>query len=97
MTAYTRSFFVGYGISHVLDDALSSDHTVAEFVANGRGVLVGFQCGFDQLLVGVMSYLPDCTVDDDEAIEIAEDYLRDIGWLKADTETYVYRWQQLAE
>lgn len=42
-------------------------------------VLVGWQCGFEPLFVAVHSYL-DVRVDDEEAEELAADWLEEIGW-----------------
>ena len=41
--------------------------------------LVGWQCGFEPLFVAVHSYL-DVRIDDQEAEEMAADYLEEIGW-----------------
>ncbi len=66
-------------VSYILDTSLGFDHTMNEFTrTNAR--LVGWQCGFEPLFVAVQSYIPDTTVDDDEAIDIATDYLKEIGW-----------------
>lgn len=54
-----------------------------------RPVLVGFQCGFEPMVVAVHSYL-DVPLSSDEAVEMADDYLREIGWLdRDDVEVYV--------
>ena len=42
-------------------------------------VLVGWQCGFEPLFVAVHSYL-DVRLDADEAIEMATEYLEELGW-----------------
>lgn len=42
-------------------------------------VLVGWQCGFEPLFVAVHSYL-DVKLDEDEAEEMAADYLEEKGW-----------------
>lgn len=42
-------------------------------------VLVGWQCGFEPLFVAVHSYL-DVELDEDEAAEMAKDYLAERGW-----------------
>lgn len=42
-------------------------------------VLVGWQCGFEPLFVAVHSYL-DLQIHEPEAIEMATDYLQEIGW-----------------
>lgn len=45
--------------------------------------LVGWQCGFEPLFVAVHSYL-DVRVTDDEAEEMATDYLQERGWFGDD-------------
>lgn len=45
-------------------------------------VLVGWQCGFEPLFVAVHSYL-DVRLDDDEAEEMAREYLEEINWFSA--------------
>jgi hypothetical protein len=69
-------------VSYVLDDALSADHAVADMLPNAT--LVGWQCGFEPLFVAVQSYLPDTRIDGDDAVEIAMDYLEEIGWFGED-------------
>lgn len=66
-------------VSHVLDTALSPDHTVDEI---GPGTyLVGWQCGFEPVFVAI---IPSYTeADESEAEEIATDYLEEIGWFGA--------------
>ncbi len=66
-------------VAHYLDDALSPDHSAGDLRDDAR--LVGWQCGFEPLFVAVQSYLPGVRLDDDEAAEIATDYLAEIGWL----------------
>ena len=73
----TRAQAIPY-ISHILDDALSQDHSMSELQPNAR--LIGWQCGFEPMFVAVQSYLPDTTVDKDEAVEIAMDYLTERKW-----------------
>lgn len=72
------------GVSYFLDDTLS---VVDPYEITDKVVLVCFQCGFEPLVVAVRSYL-DVYISADQAIEIAEDYLREIGWLQHETETY---------
>lgn len=74
----TRADVLPY-VSFVLDDALSADHELADVVNNPRAVFVGWQCGFEPLFVAVFSYL-DVDLDDDEAEDIARDYLLERGW-----------------
>lgn len=70
-------------VSYVLDTALSDDHSKAEI---GKGtILVGWQCGFEPLVVAVIASYT--TPDLFEAIEIATDYLEEKNWFsKADHE-----------
>ena len=70
--------YVGY----CLDDALS-EREQKDMPANAR--LVGWQCGFEPLFVAVWSYLGDTQgnpdrLDDDEAEEIARDFLVERKW-----------------
>ena len=43
-------------------------------------VLIGWQCGSEPLFVAVHSYLDVRLDDDDEAIEMATDFLAEIKW-----------------
>ena len=72
-----RSDAIPY-ISFCLDDALAV-RDIKDMLHNSR--LVGWQCGFEPLFVAVWSYLGN-TLDDDEAEEIATDYLKEIGWFR---------------
>ena len=45
--------------------------------------LVGWQCGFEPMFVAVHSYL-DVHIEDDEAIDMASDYLQEIGWFSGE-------------
>jgi hypothetical protein len=65
-----------------LDDALSVRRQ-DEMPANAR--LIGWQCGFEPMFVAVWSYLGDTQgnpdrLDDDDAVEIATDYLVETKW-----------------
>lgn len=73
----TRDMALPY-VSYVLDDALSADHGLHEIRSDAR--LVGWQCGFEPLFVAVQSYIDGVVLDDDEAEEIARDYLEERGW-----------------
>lgn len=64
-------------VGHAVDDALAV-RTSEPIPDHAR--LVGWQCGFEPMFVAVWSYLPGCRLDDDEAEEIAFDYLAEIGW-----------------
>ena len=75
--------YVGYWV----DDAGNGGR-----VANGSNTvdelsrLVGWQCGFEPMVVAVWSYLPGIRLDDVDAIELATDYLLEIGWLDDDVQ-----------
>lgn len=64
-------------VSYCLDDSLN-ERNGEPIPANA--VLVGWQCGFEPLFVAVWSYLPDVTLEADEAVEIASEYLDELGW-----------------
>ena len=67
-------------ISYVLDTALSPDHGADEI---GPGTyLVGWQCGYEPLVVAVIASYTEA-VDEADAEEIAADYLEEIGWFGA--------------
>lgn len=75
-------------VSFVVDDAgaarpLGADpHAIVREAGDAfryPSVLVGWQCGFEPLFVAVHSYLDD-ELSDDEAIELASDYLAERGW-----------------
>jgi len=63
-------------VGHCLDNSLNV-RTVAEMPENAR--LIGWQCGFEPMFVAVWSYFGG-VMDADEAVEIATDYLTEIGW-----------------
>lgn len=84
-----RSMALPY-VSAILDDALNvqvelsdAGHEIPE-----HAVLVGWQCGFEPMFVAVKSYLPNVVLSSDEAVEIAVDYLREIGWFAQDDSGY---------
>ena len=75
-------------VSFVVDDAgsgreLGADpHAIIREVGpefDYPSVLVGWQCGFEPLFVAVHSYL-DCQVDEEEAEELAREFLEERGW-----------------
>jgi hypothetical protein len=45
-----------------------------------RMAIVGWQCGFEPMCVAVWSYLPDCVVAGDDAVDIATDALAERRW-----------------
>ena len=63
-------------VSFCVDDALNL-HGTDDIPRNAR--LIGWQCGFEPLFVAVWSYL-DVRLDDDEAIELATDFLAERKW-----------------
>lgn len=66
-------------VSYFIDDARS----VHELPIEGQKLtVVGYEVGFEYLLVGVFSYLPSCKVSEDEAEDIATDYLLEIGYFE---------------
>ena len=66
-------------VAYVVDDGLSdAHHTYRTCLPDAR--LIGWQCGFEPVFVAVQSYLPNTRVDDEDAIEIATDYMTEIGW-----------------
>ena len=73
--------YVGY----VCDDALSG-RALAEVPSNQLDSillncrLVGWQCGFEPMIIAVHSYLPGVSIDSDEAEDLATDYLDEISW-----------------
>ena len=64
--------YISYRVNDALHAEPASDYQPGD-------VLVGWQCGFEPLVVAVGSYLPGCTVSEDEAEELAVDYLREIN------------------
>lgn len=63
-------------VAYAVDDALSP-RRLEEIPNNAR--FVGWECGFEPMFVAVWSYL-DVRLDDEEAEEIATDYLAEIDW-----------------
>ena len=67
---------------HVCIDDAMAVQSIEAMPADAR--LVGWQCGFEPLFVAVWSYLPGVKLDDDEAEEIARDYLIEIKWFSGE-------------
>ena len=87
----TREQAIPY-VSFVVDTALNGRKLGADQYAKvyPQSRLIGWQCGFEPLFVAVHSYIfderntaPLDTVAADDAADIAEEYLREIGWLKS--------------
>lgn len=76
------SDLLGY-VGYVLDTALSPDRKASDI--HPGAVLVGWQCGFEPMVVAVVDAYGPCEVDEDEAIEIATDYLNEIGWFAGES------------
>jgi hypothetical protein len=72
----TRKMALPY-VSFVLTDSLN-DLPIASLKYDAR--LVGWQCGFEPLFVAVQSYIDGVLIDDDEAVEIATDFLAERKW-----------------
>ena len=77
-------------VSFVVDDAgsgreLGADQhaTTRESGHKYRSVLVGWQCGFEPLFVAVHSYL-DVELDDQDAEEMAQEYLAERNWFSGE-------------
>lgn len=66
-------------VSFTIDDALSETQIRDGSQHKYRSVLVGWQCGFEPLFVAVHSYL-DVSLEDDEAMELATDFLAERKW-----------------
>ncbi|MDH1555924.1 hypothetical protein N5E86_15835 [Stutzerimonas stutzeri] len=72
-------------ISFVVDDALA-ERCLTDLV-NHDYTLVGYQAGFEMLFVAVISCLPGCVVEPDEACEIATDLLLEKKWFADESQT----------
>jgi len=71
--------YVGYIVNDGLDG--KRVHSLAGVnVDLDRDRLVSVQCGYEPTVVLVQSYLPDISIDEDEALDLAKDYLIEIGW-----------------
>lgn len=82
-------------VSYIADDSLNvrkpKSTTPADTRERGTGykyrsVLVGWQCGFEPLFVAVHSYL-DVEIDDDDAEDIAREYLAERRWFADEQST----------
>ena len=81
----TRTALLPY-IATVIDTALSADHTIND--VDARATLVGWQCGFEPMVIAVISATMDTkgvrdVVDREESEEIAIDYLVERKWFAA--------------
>jgi hypothetical protein len=76
----TREQLLPY-VSYLIDDSLSAlDISEVSEYNPDHCTLVGFQCGFEPMVVAVRSYLSEKRPDKNEAVELAVDYLEEIGW-----------------
>lgn len=66
-------------VSYQVDNALNGRKATGEDV-RPTDRLVGYQCGFEPLVVAVRSYLGSVRLTNEEAEELAADYLEEIGW-----------------
>lgn len=73
-------------IGFCLDDT-GATHELKDKPDNAR--LVVYQAGFEPLVVAVWSYL-NVKLDDEEAIEIADDFLKEIEWFSELDKTAEY-------
>jgi hypothetical protein len=69
-------------VSYCVDSALS-ERRVDEMPANAR--LVGWQCGFEPMVVAVWSYFDGVKLTEDEAAEIAIDLLLEHDWFTTES------------
>jgi hypothetical protein len=67
-------------IAYLRDDAVDDAQAIrkaSERPDNAR--LIGWQCGAEPMFIAVWSYL-GARLDDDEAVELAQDYLAETKW-----------------
>ena len=74
----TKTELIPY-VSHCIDDALAV-RALADMPDLSLVRMVGWQCGFEPLVVAVWSYLPDTRIDASDAEDIARDYLIEREW-----------------
>lgn len=80
MTREQAKPYIGYILNDALHAEPFKDDQSSHIDLLPNAVLVGWQCGFEPMFVAVQSYLPDTKIDESEAVEIAMDYLEEIGW-----------------
>lgn len=68
--------YVAFGVDDAM--AIRPTHEIPTNLSKVR--FVGWQCGFEPMVVAVWSYLPDSLVDESEAEELAAEALLDRGW-----------------
>lgn len=69
-------------VGHYLDNSLNVRRADEVPQPSDKVRLVGWQLGFEPMFVAVWSYLGG-RLDDEEAVEIAMDYLQEIEWFGA--------------
>jgi hypothetical protein len=84
----TRADAMPY-VSFICDDAGRGDEATPAALAGPCGIkpdarLIGWQCGFEPLFVACQSYLPGIVLDDDEAADMARDFLAERRWFPAE-------------
>lgn len=67
-------------VSFLVNDAGAARRVNPREPLPAEARLVGWRCGFKPLFVAVHSYLPGVRLDDQEAEDLAADYLRERGW-----------------
>lgn len=80
--APTRKSALQY-CSALLDDSLNVRSGISGEVRDDA-VLVGWQCGFESMFVAVQSYLPGVTLSEEDAVEIAKDWLKEVEWFSGE-------------
>ena len=78
-------------VAKIVDTALSVQDCIGsdagQMLEGKKCKLVGWQCGFEPHFIAVVDAY-DCEVDDDEAEEIAVDYLEEKNWFVVDDMGY---------
>ena len=78
-------------VAKIVDTALSVQDCIGsdagQMLEGKKCELVGWQCGFEPHFIAVVDAY-DCEVEDDEAEEIAVDYLEEQNWFVVDDMGY---------
>lgn len=71
--------------AYVLDDSLN-EHSIAELTGEKleSAIFVVYQCGFEPMAVAVVSYMPNVKITEEEAEEIAKDFLIEKNWFSGE-------------
>lgn len=67
-------------VTWILDDAGSARRPNEGEPIDVQARILVWQCGFEPFVVAVKSYLPNVTIDNEEAIDIATDFLLETKW-----------------